>query len=70
MEKACDSLDGTEEDTDKEDDSYETKENELRKLSERLKAMQSADHLYTSFGGLEEGKTGSVSFILETEEIR
>lgn len=68
--KACDSLDGTEEDTDKEDDSYETKENELRKLSERLKAMQSADELYTSFGGLEEGKTGSVSFILETEEIR
>ena len=70
VEKACDSLDGTEEDTDKEDDSYETKENELRKLSERLKAMQSADELYTSFGGLEEGKTGSVSFILETEEIR
>ena len=56
MEKACDSLDGTEEDTDKEDDSYETKENELRKLSERLKAMQSADELYTSFGRRKNGK--------------
>lgn len=72
VEKACDSLDGTEteEDADSEDDSYETKETELRRLSERLKAMQSADELYTTFGGLEEGKTGSVSFILETEEIR
>ena len=49
---------------------YETKADELQNLSDKIKKMKNADDQYQNFGGIEEGKTGSVSFILETAEIR
>lgn len=36
----------------------------------RLRAVKEADDSYDSFAGLAEGKTGSVRFIVETEEIK
>lgn len=68
VDQACDSIDENtssgEDDTD-----YETKAEELRSLSDKLKAMKTADQQYNNFSGLEEGKTGGVSFIIETGEI-
>lgn len=68
VDQACDSIDEStssgEDDTD-----YETKAEELRALSDKLKAMKTADQQYNNFSGLEAGKTGGVSFIIETGEI-
>ena len=68
VDQACDSIDENtssgEDDTD-----YETKTEELRSLSDKLKAMKTADQQYNNFSGLEDGKTGGVSFIIETGEI-
>ena len=68
VDQACDSIDektsSGEDDTD-----YETKAEELRSLSDKLKAMKTADQQYNNFSGLEAGKTGGVSFIIETGEI-
>lgn len=68
VDQACDSIDEStssgEDDTD-----YETKAEELRSLSDKLKAMKTADQQYNNFSGLEAGKTGGVSFIIETGEI-
>ena len=36
----------------------------------RLRAVKGADDGYDNFAGLAEGKTGSVRFIVETEEIK
>lgn len=43
---------------------------ELQELVNRVRAVQKADQDYSSFTGLAEGKTGSVSFILETAELK
>ena len=68
VDQACDSID--ESTSSSEDDvDYETKAEELRALSDKLKAMKTADQQYNNFSGLEAGKTGGVSFIIETGEI-
>ncbi len=68
VDQACDSID--ESTSSSEDDvDYETKAEELRALSDKLKAMKTADQQYNNFSGLEDGKTGGVSFIIETGEI-
>lgn len=41
----------------------------LEELLERLKELKAADKGYQSFSGLLDGKTGSVKFVIETEEI-
>ncbi len=41
----------------------------MRDIMDTLKAMRQAGLEYTSFTGLPQGKTGSVSFLYETEEI-
>ena len=68
VNQICDSIDEStssgEDDTD-----YETKAEELRALSDKLKAMKTAEQQYNNFSGLEAGKTGGVSFIIETGEI-
>lgn len=43
---------------------------DLKNLVERVRAVQQADRGYTNFSGLADGKTGSVSFIFETAEIK
>ena len=68
VDKACDSIDGSTS-SDEDDTDYETKAEELRTLSDKLKAMKTADQQYNNFSGLENGKTGGVSFIIETGEI-
>lgn len=68
VDQACESI--NESTSSGEDDAdYETKAEELRTLSDKLKAMKTADQQYNNFSGLEEGKTGGVSFIIETGEI-
>lgn len=42
---------------------------ELEELLFRLRAVKEADGSYQSFSGLSEGKTGSMKFFIETEEI-
>lgn len=42
----------------------------LEELLERLKELKVADKGYQSFSGLLDGKTGSVKFVIETEEIK
>ncbi len=68
VDKACDSIDASTS-SDEDDTDYETKAEELRSLSDKLKAMKTADQQYNNFSGLENGKTGGVSFIIETGEI-
>lgn len=68
VDKASESIDESTS-SDEEDGDYETKAQELRSLSEKLKSMKNADQQYTSFSGIEEGKKGAVSFIIETGEI-
>ena len=68
VEKACDGIEDMQEGEDSTD--YETKADELQNLSDKIKKMKNADDQYQNFGGIKEGKTGSVSFILETAEIR
>ena len=68
VDRACESID--ESTSSSEDDAdYETKAEELRALSDKIKAMKTADQQYNNFSGLEDGKTGGVSFIIETSEI-
>ena len=68
VDQACESID--ESTSSGEDDAdYETKAEELRSLSDKLKAMKTADQQYNNFSGLEDGKTGGVSFVIETVEI-
>lgn len=43
---------------------------DLQKLTDRLRALQEADKSYDNFSGLAKGKTGSVRFLIETEEIK
>lgn len=68
VDQACESIDESTS-SDGEDTDYETKAEELRTLSAKLKAMKTADRQYNNFSGLEDGKTGGVSFIIETGEI-
>lgn len=42
----------------------------IRGLMNRLKALKKADQKYTNFSGLQDGQTGSVKFIIETEEMK
>ena len=42
----------------------------LREVIRRVKAVKQADEAYANFGGLAEGQTGSVKFIIETDEIK
>ena len=42
---------------------------DLAQIVTRVRAMQKADSGYDNFGGIREGKTGSVRFLIETEEI-
>ena len=43
---------------------------DFRNVINRLRAVKEADDGYDNFAGLAEGKTGSVRFIVETEEIK
>ena len=43
---------------------------DFRNVMNRLRAVREADGGYDNFAGLAEGKTGSVRFIVETEEIK
>lgn len=43
---------------------------DFRNVINRLRAVKEADDSYDNFAGLAEGKTGSVRFIVETEEIK
>lgn len=42
---------------------------ELETIVRRMRAIKEADSRYQNFSGLQEGQTGSVKFILETDEI-
>ena len=65
VEKACDSL------TESEDSSENStaSEKEIRDLADRIRSMKQLDREYTNFDGIQEGQTGSVSFIIETDEL-
>ena len=43
---------------------------DFRNVMNRLRAVKEADDSYDNFAGLAEGKTGTVRFIVETEEIK
>lgn len=43
---------------------------DFRNVMNRLRAVKGADDGYDNFAGLAEGKTGSVRFIVETEESK
>ena len=66
VEKACDSID----DSSASNTDDTEKKQELRSLTEKLKSLKENDGAYNNFSGLEDGKTGSVSFIIETDEIK
>lgn len=66
MEKACDSID----DSSSSNTDDTEKKQELQSLTEKLKSLKENDGAYNNFSGLEDGKTGSVSFIIETDEIK
>lgn len=66
VEKACDSID----DSSSSNTDDTEKKQELQSLTEKLKSLKENDGAYNNFSGLEDGKTGSVSFIIETEEIK
>jgi putative membrane protein len=42
---------------------------DLTHFVQRLKALKQADESYTNFAGLAEGMTGSVRFLIETDEV-
>lgn len=66
VEKACDSID----DSSSSNTDDTEKKQELQSLTEKLKSLKENDGAYNNFSGLEDGKTGSVSFIIETGEIK
>ena len=43
---------------------------DLENIIIRVRALKKADEQYNNFSGLEKGKTGSVCFIVETDEIK
>ena len=43
---------------------------DLENIIIRVRALKKADEQYNNFSGLEKGKTGSVRFIVETDEIK
>ncbi len=43
---------------------------ELRDVLVRFKGLKQSDRTYENFGGIEEGRTGSVRFIIETDSIK
>ncbi|MBR1852158.1 MAG: hypothetical protein IJ794_03125 [Lachnospiraceae bacterium] len=43
---------------------------DLQNLVDRVRALKEADGQYINFGGILPGRTGSVRFIIETEEIK
>lgn len=43
---------------------------DLENIITRIRALKKADEQYNNFSGLEKGKTGSVRFIVETDEIK
>ena len=43
---------------------------DLREVIRRVKAVKQADEAYANFGGLADGLSGSVKFIIETDEIK
>ena len=43
---------------------------DLQTLMDRLQNLKNMDATYENYGGIEEGKTGSVMFIIETAEIK
>ena len=43
---------------------------DLRTLMDRLQNLKNMDATYENYGGIGEGKTGSVMFIIETAEIK
>ena len=43
---------------------------DLENIITRVRALKKADEQYNNFSGLEKGKTGSVRFIVETDEIK
>ncbi|MCM1111959.1 MAG: hypothetical protein NC399_01760 [Muribaculum sp.] len=48
----------------------ELADEDLENLVKRLRAVKEADGRYINYGGILPGKTGSVQFIIETEEIK
>ena len=46
------------------------KVDDLENIITRVRALKKADEQYNNFSGLEKGKTGSVRFIVETDEIK
>lgn len=42
---------------------------DLENLLTRIRALKEADSRYNNFAGIRENQTGSVKFIIETEEI-
>ena len=66
VEKACDSID----DSSSSNTDDTEKKQELQSLTEKLKSLKENDGAYNNFSGLEDGKTSSVSFIIETDEIK
>ena len=66
VEKACDSID----DSSSSNTDDTEKKQELQSFTEKLKSLKENDGAYNNFSGLEDGKTGSVSFIIETDEIK
>lgn len=42
---------------------------DLTNLANRIRALKKADGKYDNYGGIREGETGSVRFIIETDEI-
>ena len=43
---------------------------DLETAVDRIQALKDTDATYENYGGIEEGKTGSVTFIVETAEIK
>lgn len=43
---------------------------DLTNLADRIRALKKADGMYENYGGIREGESGSVRFIIETEEIK
>lgn len=66
VEKACDSID----DSSSSNTDDTEKKQELQSFTEKLKSLKENDGAYNNFSGLEDGKTGSASFIIETDEIK
>lgn len=42
---------------------------DLKEVLTRMKALREADGQYDNYAGIADGSTGSVRFIIETEEI-